>query len=542
MHTLFTMLCAGVLALAGGYAPARRLALDATSAPIEGAAIARLEGEVLRLRSAKFLLDPKRLDLLLERIADARLESELHPELTQRCAASMLDLLGAFLGDEEASGRESPEERVVDAVLGALRPKLDANLSRWLASEVLPVQSLPIERRRAAARLFRDRPAPIAKYGLALTAREQDRTLALLSLEALAGWNDDLVHATFAEVAESTEAPDHAATSALVDKHFGAVRIAEGGASERRLADLAKARLLSLDWREASQAVVWSQALGDKASVPFLVTALDAWTERGLQGAQSLRLRHEIAKSLAARRGSNLGLEPGPWRAWWIGVQQGLRPNPGGAKVEGTGASFFGVRPESDRITFVLDRSGSMTESVTLSEAEGGRKPGTAKSVRRWEEAQRQLHAFLRDSPKGLKFNVVLFHSYAESFREELVPANAEQLEALRMWLGIHSPGGGTMLRSGLDRALELEVATAEPSLGGTPVEAKSLPESDTLVLLCDGETSEGGAWVPHFLSHVAPRLRVVIHGVQVGGQSDGVLETLARGTRGGYVQVGLGR
>jgi hypothetical protein len=183
-----------------------------------------------------------------------------------------------------------------------------------------------------------------------------------------------------------------------------------------------------------------------------------------------------------------------------------------------------------------------MTESVVLSDAEGETKGGAAASARRWDEAQRQLHSFLRESPKELKFNVVLFHSYAESFRDELVHANAEQLEALRMWLGIHVPGGGTMLRSGLDRALNLEVTATDRPLGSPPLEPKPLPECDTVVLLCDGQTSEGGTWVPHFLSNVAPRLRVVIHGVQVGGQSDGVLEALARGTRGGYVQIGAGR
>jgi hypothetical protein len=540
MHAILMMFCTGALLLERETSPSCGPAVETTAARLEGAAIARLEGEVLRLRSAKFLLDPKRLDLLLERIADARLESELRPELIKRCAAAMLDLLGAYLGDEEAPGSDPPEERVVDAVLDALRPKLDADLSRWLASEVLPVQSLPVERRRGAARLFRDRPAPIAKYGLVLTAREQDEALALLSLEALAGWNDDLVHATFAEVAEAGGASVKPARSALVDKHFGSVRIAEGGASEKRVADLAKARLLSLDWREASQAVSWAQALGDKACVPFLITSLDAWTERGLQGAQSLRVRHELANSLATRRGGNLGLDPALWRAWWSGVQQGLRPTPRGAKVEGTGASFFGVRPESDRIVFVLDRSGSMTESVTLSEAEGGTRIGA--SARRWDEAQRQLHAFLRDAPKGLKFNVVLFHSYAEAFRDELVPANADQLEALRLWLGIQSPNGGTMLRPGLDLALNLEQTEVERPPGSTAPEPRPLPECDTVILLCDGETSEGGAWVQHFLSQVAPRLRVVIHGVQVGGQSDGVLEALARGTRGGYVQIGMGR
>lgn len=489
------------------------------SAPLEGAAVARLEGEVLRLRTMRFVLEDKRVDTVLERIADARLEVELDPQLLQRAALPLLDLVGAWIDAQETPGRTTDEERVVDAALDALRSKLSSDLSKWMAAELLPVQSVPIERRRAVARIFRDRPAPVAKLSLALSAREADRDLARLSLEALAGWNDDLVHATFLEQAEAARGDDRLARLELVEKHFGAVRLQAGSRLAQRLAALVRERLLQSDWKDASRAVAWSRALDDKDCVAFLVAALDTWQERGERGLQSLRLRHELARALAQRSGQPPVLDAAVWRAWWTSVTAGLRPAPSSARAQGTQAAFFGVTPDSDRIVFVLDRSGSMDAQFA---------PGSA---RRWDEAQKQLYAFLAEAPKGLKYDVVLFHDYAESFKGALVANDPASLDELRLWLGIHRPGGATMLHAGVRAALGSDDRPES--------KAARLPECDTLVLLCDGETSEGTAWVRSFLTELVPALRLVVHGVQVGGISDGVLEELAKGSRGGFVKVG---
>ena len=513
---------AAVLAALCWWQPAPALPPVAAAGPahaLDGAATARLEGEVLRLRTMRFVLEDKRVDTVLERIADARLEVELDPSLLQRAALPLLDLVGAWIDAQETPGRTTNEERVVDAALDALRSKLTSDLSKWMASELLPVQSVPIERRRAVARLFRDRPAPVAKLALALSARETDRELARLSLEALAGWNDDLVHATFLEQAEGARGADRLERLALVETHFGAVRLAPGTRLAQRLAALVRERLLQPDWKDASRAVAWSRALDDKDCVPFLVAALDTWQERGDRGLQSLRVRHELARALALRSGQPPVLDAGTWRAWWAAVAEGLRPAPSSNRAAGTQAAFFGVNPDSDRIVFVLDRSGSMDAQFA---------PGSA---RRWDEAQKQLYAFLADAPKGLKYDVVLFHDYAEAFKGALTPNDAASLDELKLWLGIHRPGGATMLYSGVQAALGRE--------GGPKSGEPALPECDTLVLLCDGETSEGTAWVRPFLVDVVPALRLVVHGVQVGGISDGVLEELAKGTRGGFVKVG---
>lgn len=503
------------------------LCLSASSPP-DAAAVARLESEVLRLRTMRFVLEDKRIDPLLERIADARLEVELDPKLVKRAALPLLDLIGAYLTAQDTPGRTTAEERIVDAALEALRPKLTSEVAKWMASEVLAVQSVPIERRRAVARLFRDRPAPVAKLALALSARDADAELAVLSLAALAGWNDDLVHATFLEQLEALPL-DAAVTNdrlvrlTQVERHFQAVRLTTGSRAAARLAALARGHLLAADWRNASRAIAWSHALDDKDSIPFLLAALDAWTERGARGLQALRVRHELTRALEARSGQDLGLEPAQWKAWWQAVSDGLRPAPT-QRPEGTRAAFFGVKPDSDRIVFVLDRSGSMGAQFA---------PGSA---RRWDEATKQLYAFLAASPEALRYNVVVFHDFAESFREHtagLATNNHKSLEELKLWLSIHSPGGATLLRSGIEKGLGFELSSPR-----TQPAAKI--ECDTLILLCDGETSEGAAWVPRFLATDAAELRLAIHGVQVGGLSDGVLEELAKGTRGGFVKVGL--
>jgi hypothetical protein len=58
-------------------------------------------------------------------------------------------------------------------------------------------------------------------------------------------------------------------------------------------------------------------------------------------------------------------------------------------------------------------------------------------------------------------------------------------------------------------------------------------------VLLCDGGTAEGPGWVADFVRDVAKPRGLVLHAVQVGGDSDGALEGLAKLSGGDFVMVG---
>ena len=90
-------------------------------------------------------------------------------------------------------------------------------------------------------------------------------------------------------------------------------------------------------------------------------------------------------------------------------------------------------------------------------------------------------------------------------------------------------PQGTTELEPAVREALRLD-REGRPDL--------SELEADTVVVLCDGATAEGPAWVAPLLSGPNQEACVVFHCVQIGGGGDGTLEALAEGTGGTFVSV----
>jgi hypothetical protein len=62
--------------------------------------------------------------------------------------------------------------------------------------------------------------------------------------------------------------------------------------------------------------------------------------------------------------------------------------------------------------------------------------------------------------------------------------------------------------------------------------------EADTVIVLCDGATSEGAGWVRPLLRRVNDQARLVFHTVQLGESGDGTLQLLAEETGGEFVRV----
>ena len=121
-----------------------------------------------------------------------------------------------------------------------------------------------------------------------------------------------------------------------------------------------------------------------------------------------------------------------------------------------------------------------------------------------------------------------MFHDFAEIWRDDLVRADEETLRAARLWLE-QKPRGGTQLRAGIERVFG-QGTNRTPDLGRI--------DADTVIVLCDGATSEGPGWVPGFLSRVNARTRILFHAVQIGAEGDGTLERLAQGSGGEFVHI----
>ncbi len=119
----------------------------------------------------------------------------------------------------------------------------------------------------------------------------------------------------------------------------------------------------------------------------------------------------------------------------------------------------------SQRVTFIVDVSGSMEASFTTSQNE---------KMNRLRFVQRELTAVLREAlPDGAKFNVIPFSTGVSPWKPQLVPASPQAVqEAVTLVAGLR-PNGGTNIYGALEKAL-------------------ADPEVDTLYFLTDGMPTAG--------------------------------------------------
>jgi hypothetical protein len=468
-------------------------------------------------REGRAALDEKELSSLTARITDLRIAWSIDSSQERAIATCLLDLLAIALDATGGADTRSPRARLRQAIFEVFAAHSDADFDRFLSREVLSMaQSQPLPRRLAALALLVRKPSPGVMLALLQATRDPDERIRSLALEGLSGWPDTGVHGLFLGLLENSR--ENAALRAA-EAHFARVKLGAGTPEERRLEPLVRADIARGDWRAATRAIQLSRALDDTSAMPLLILALEHWQRRAEAGLQSLRILRELERSLEERTGFGLAFDANAWREAWAAASAGTRPPRAAAAVPRTQAGFFALEIWSDRVTFVIDRSGSMSDVMKAPEART-----------RWREAVAQLLQCVRGLEQGSRFNVVLFHDIAQPWKEELVPVTAENLAELGRWLDM-PPGGSTALKAGIERGL---LASGAKERSGE----RRLSEADTFVLLCDGATNEGVGWVAPFLERVQTVSRTRFHGVQIGTSGDGALEALARGSTGQFLRI----
>ena len=417
-------------------------------------------------------------------------------------------------------------------------------LELWLVTRVVAARgpsgaafTPTLEERRLAISLLERAEVAHLRTALLTVARRVDDPLRGHAIQVLSRWaersgEDESVDGFLVELLGEQFDP-------RTSPHPFNIMLARLRSADAPLAPRARQRLsarvagmmISGDWRDVARGVRLSEGFPLDERVPMLLDALNVWHRRAKSGRKLeglARSRGDLVRALRTLSGRFHGPQPGPWIDWWIQVRKGELPRPGSAAFEAerrrraseprSTASFFGVRPETDRVTFVIDFSGSMSTGF-----------GTDGRTR-YVEAVEQMMRFLQGAPEDCRFSVILFSDETVSTGDELLTNDIKTLEKIRGELLAREPGGGTRLAPAVREALKI-------GSGGYP-DLESL-QADTIVVLCDGETERGPRWVQPTLERVLPHHPLVFHCVHLGGRGDGTLRALAEGSGGSYLRVG---
>lgn len=458
-----------------------------------------------------------------------------------------LDLLGlraatASAGDQgvepDARQRESfaLQRRLTEKATALLDGDLGA--CTWAITEVIaPAAAHPLARREAALTWTLRAGNPDLVPALLLVARQARDPLRSSALGAMAGWAarngpDESIDVFLVDLLGKGSSHARPQPFGLLQERITTCPIPLGSRATERLIERVRAMLQTPDWREAARAIQLAQGITHDVRVPLLLDALSAWVHRRELGRGSRRIEGDLAAELTKVSGRNLGSNPGNWIAWWVAVRQGRATLPTSDGVTAAAADsssalendsprsraeFFGLRPQTDRVTFIIDHSGSMSTRF-----------GT-RDVSRYEEAVAQFGRYLQALGPGARFNVILFDSTPLLSSRDLIEATAANIERASIATLGRPPSGGTNLQPAVELAL---------CIGADGHVDTDALVADTVIVLCDGETTEGHAWVAPLLERVQPSAQVRFHCIQIGLDGGRVLRELAERSGGEFLRV----
>lgn len=185
-----------------------------------------------------------------------------------------------------------------------------------------------------------------------------------------------------------------------------------------------------------------------------------------LETEERSRLRYEILRHLRALSGADHGFDLAAWRAWASTLQGpwstgGTRPATG--PLGDTRVALAGLTLLSDRVSFLIDLSGSMWDTQ--------RGARTRKQI-----VDEKLRACLEALPKSARFNVIPYTRVPIPWEKQLVPATPANVARAADWFErCHQRGAGNLFDAA---RLALED-----------------PDVDTLVVLTDGVPTGGRRW-----------------------------------------------
>lgn len=388
-------------------------------------------------------------------------------ELTQWLAANALNM-------------KSADERIAAARALALTPPDQRQPASDILQQLLTQRDIPVVRAAANSLTIVDQSeaAQVALAAILKKGSERTGPIAIDALHALrqrdTSWHEQLLQLT----KHKRSSIRTAALRALCETKADA---------DSRL-EAAEDNLRSRDWQVRAAAIALVVAVRSSKSPPLLFAMLDK---------ETARMKEDVRAALRDLTGMQFGKES-EWKKWWSKEGDNFTPRqPLAAMPKRTAekktVSYWNVPVTSDRVTFIVDVSGSMA------------KPFGTGSGTRLEEAKRQLTGVINKIPKKAKINIITFAGDAKSLFPKLQALGKKQHKAASACINEIYAKGPTNVHDALETAfIDRDI--------------------DTIFLLTDGRPSAGPVVAPTALAEEVARWNVsrsiVIHTIAIGEKS----------------------
>lgn len=295
-------------------------------------------------------------------------------------------------------------------------------------------------------------------------------------------------------------------------------------------------------WQARSAAAFALATMKCKAVIPELIKALDAELKRTKDPwAMDVRL-HRLLEGLTGQTAVRGSIKP--WKQFW--KQEGptfrvrKKPEAGDApQVDGKYDKFFDLEIESDRVLFVLDFSGSMSEPAEITQTATGAPPD--QKMTKAELVVREIKKMIMSLPDGAMCNLVVFSDdvriwRAEGGRPSLVKIDDEARDdLLGNFLDGLRPAGPTNLHDALGKALDF---------AGRGLHDKYYAAGfDTLYVISDGAPTAGPVTdkleIRRLVREANNLRKITINCVTMGDQNDtDFLRDMARENGGRHIHI----
>lgn len=293
---------------------------------------------------------------------------------------------------------------------------------------------------------------------------------------------------------------------------------------DEAIAALSKVAQRDKVWQARSAAAFGLAIMKCKPVIPELIKALDAELRRKKDPwAMDVRL-HKLLEGLTGQtvvQGSTK-----PWKQFWKAEEHSFRvakARPAGEEKEKDNRyeKFFDIAIESDRVLFVIDFSGSMTETITLEEGETS--AGTGATMTKAELVVRELKKMIMSFPDGALVNIMVFSDDVRIWRTKSGrPALVELDDGARddllgSFLDALRPAGPTNLHDALALALDF---------GGRGLHDQYYAAGfDTLYVISDGAPSAGAVTdkeeIRRLVRETNNLRKITINCITMGQQND---------------------